>query len=137
MDTFNWQTSGASLAIGADSLTAEVGTNTVAINSNGDIKINGQPPIVYDDVTVIVSYAAGTIGTRGGTYSLGTTTMSGYTFMGAYVIDDRNTSAFNANVGGNMPNSTAHLAVYRATGNAVTDAEVTVRKVWASNHTVT
>lgn len=137
MDTFNWQTSGVSFAIGADSLTAEVGTNTVAINSTGDIKINGQPPIVYNDVTVTVSYEAGTIGTRGGTYSLGTTTMSGYTFMGAYVIDDRNTSAFNANVVGNMPNSTAHLAVYRATGNAVTDAEVTVRKVWACNHTVT
>ena len=137
MNTFNWQTSGASLAIGADSLTAEVGTNTVAINSTGDIKINGQPPIVYNDVTVTVSYAAGTIGSRGGTYSLGTTTMSGYTFMGAYVIDDRNTSAFNAVAVGNMPNSTAHLAVYRATGNAVTDAEVTVRKVWASNHTAT
>lgn len=137
MNNFNWQTAGASLAIGADSLVVEIGTNTVAINSTGDIKINGQPPIVYNDVTVIVSYAAGTIGTRGGTYSLGTTTMSGYTFMGAYVIDDRNTYAFNANVVGNMPNSTAHLAVYRATGNAVTDAEVTVRKVWASNHTVT
>lgn len=137
MNNFNWQTAGASLAIGADSLVVEIGTNTVAINSTGDIKINGQPPIVYNDVTVTVSYAAGTIGTRGGTYSLGTTTMSGYTFMGAYVIDDRNTSAFNANVVGNMPNSTAHLAVYRATGNAVTDAEVTVRKVWACNHTVT
>lgn len=137
MNNFNWQTAGASLAIGADSLTAEVGTNTVAINSTGDIKINGQPLIVYNDVTVTVSYAAGTIGTRGGTYSLGTTTMSGYTFMGAYVIDDRNTSAFNAVAVGNMPNSTAHLAVYRATGNAVTDAEVTVRKVWACNHTVT
>lgn len=137
MNNFNWQTAGASLAIGADSLVVEIGTNTVAINSTGDIKINGQPPIVYNDVTVTVSYAAGTIGTRGGTYSLGTTTMSGYTFMGAYVIDDRNTSAFNAVAVGNMPNSTAHLAVYRATGNAVTDAEVTVRKVWACNHTVT
>lgn len=137
MNNFNWQTAGASLAIGADSLVVEIGTNTVAINSTGDIKINGQPPIVYNDVTVTVSYAAGTIGTRGGTYSLGTTTMSGYTFMGAYVIDDRNTFAFNAVAVGNMPNSTAHLAVYRATGNAVTDSEVTVRKVWASNHTVT
>lgn len=137
MNNFNWQTAGASLAIGADSLVVEIGTNTVAINSTGDIKINGQPPIVYNDVTVTVSYAAGTIGTRGGTYSLGTTTMSGYTFMGAYVIDDRNTSVFNAVAVGNMPNSTAHLAVYRATGNAVTDAEVTVRKVWACNHTVT
>ena len=37
---------------------------------------------------------------------------------------------FNATIAHNGPNNTAHLTVYRATGNAVSNASVTVRKVW-------
>ena len=86
--------------------------------------------VTTEDVTVSISYAAGNIGTRGASESLGTTVKAGHTYIGAYIVDNRSTSAFNATVQGNGPNSTAHLCAYRATGNAVTDAEVTVRKIW-------
>ena len=86
--------------------------------------------VTTEDVTVSISYAAGTIGSRGATESLGTTVKAGHTYIGAYILDNRNTSAFNATVQGNGPNNTAHLCVYRATGNAVTGAAVTVRKIW-------
>lgn len=90
----------------------------------------------YEDVTVTVTYAAGTIGTRGVSLSLGSTTKSGYTYIGAHIVDNRNTSAFNATIQANGPNNTAHLAVYRATGNAVADASVTVRKIWFKTSSV-
>lgn len=140
MDSFAWQVTGAGFSLTDKGFAVHVGTDNVAMDTVDDITtitINGQSPIYYDDVPVTVSYAAGTIGTRGGTYSLGTTVMDGYTYIGAYIVDHRNTSLFNASVVGNIPNNTAHLAVYRATGNAVTDAEVIVRKVWASDRTVT
>ena len=86
--------------------------------------------VTTEDVTVSISYAAGTIGSRGATESLGTTVKANHTYIGAYIIDNRNTSAFNATVQGNGPNNTAHLCAYRATGNAVSNASVTVRKVW-------
>ena len=86
--------------------------------------------VTTEDVTVSISYASGTIGSRGATESLGTTVKTGHTYIGAYILDNRNTSAFNATVQGNGPNNTAHLTVYRATGNAVSNANVTVRKVW-------
>ena len=86
--------------------------------------------VTTEDVTVSISYAAGNIGTRGASESLGTTIKAGHTYIGAYIIDNRNTSAFNATVQGNGPNNTAHFCAYRATGNAVSNASVTVRKVW-------
>ena len=86
--------------------------------------------ITTEDVTVSITYAAGNIGTRGATESLGSTVKAGHTYIGAYILDNRNTSAFNATVQGNGPNNTAHLCAYRATGNAVSNASVTVRKIW-------
>ncbi len=86
--------------------------------------------VTTEDVKVAISYAAGNIGTRGASESLGTTVKANHTYIGAYIVDNRNTSAFNATVQGKGPNNTAHLCVYRATGNAVSNASVTVRKVW-------
>lgn len=86
--------------------------------------------VTTEDVTVNISYAAGNIGTRGASESLGTTVKAGHTYIGAYIVDNRNTAAFNATIQGNGPNNTAHLCAYRATGNAVTGASVTVRKIW-------
>ena len=86
--------------------------------------------VTTEDVTVAITYAAGNIGTRGASESLGTTVKANHTYIGAYIVDNRNTSAFNATVQGNGPNNTAHLCAYRATGNAVSNASVTVRKVW-------
>ena len=86
--------------------------------------------IATEDVPVSITYAAGNIGTRGATESLGTTIKAGYMYIGAYILDNRNTSIFNATIQGNEPNATAHLCVYRGTGNAVNNASVTVRKVW-------
>ena len=86
--------------------------------------------VTTEDVTVNISYAAGNIGTRGASESLGTTVKAGHAYIGAYILDNRNTAAFNATIQGNGPNNTAHLCVYRATGNAVRNASVTVRKIW-------
>ena len=86
--------------------------------------------VTTEDVKVAISYAAGNIGTRGATESLGTTVKAGHTYIGAYIVDNRNTSSFNATIQGNGPNNTAHLCAYRATGNAVNNASVTVRKIW-------
>ena len=86
--------------------------------------------VATEDVTVSITYAAGTIGSRGATESLGTTVKAGHVYIGAVITDNRSTSAFNATIQGNGPNNTAHLAVYRATGNAVSNASVTVRKIW-------
>lgn len=97
---------------------------------------NGYTDIVeYEDVPITVSFEAGTIGARAASISAGSTVKRGYTYIGAYVADHRNTSYFNATISHNGPNNTAHLCVYRATGNAVTDAEVTVRKVWLKTGT--
>lgn len=105
-------------------------------SDNGFATNNGYTDIVeYEDVPLTVSFAAGTIGTRAASLSAGSTVKSGYTYIGAYVADHRNTSYFNATISHNGPNDTAHLCVYRATGNAVTDAEVTVRKVWLKTGT--
>ena len=100
------------------------------VNTTGSITQNGQPLFQKEDVTVSVTYAAGTIGSRGATVSLGTTVKTGYTYIGAVITDHRNTSVFSATVVHNGPNNTAHLAVYRATGNAASDLSVTVRKIW-------
>ena len=86
--------------------------------------------LAYEDVTVSVSYAAGNIGTRGATLSLGSTAKSGYTYIGAHIVDNRNTSVLNATIQAHGPNNTAHLTAYRATSGAVADASITVRKVW-------
>lgn len=86
--------------------------------------------VTTEDVTVSITYAAGNIGTRGASESLGTTVKAGHVYIGAYIVDNRNTAAFNATIQGNGPNNTAHLCVYRATGNAVSNASVTVRKIW-------
>ena len=91
--------------------------------------------VAYEDVPLTVSFAAGTIGTRAASLSAGSIVKSGYTYIGAYIQDHRNTSKFSANIAHNGPNNTAHLCVYRATGDAVTDAEVTVRKVWLKTGT--
>jgi len=136
MNTFNWHTSGASLAIGADSLVASVGTNTIAFTSAGDIKTNGQPPIYYEDVSVTVSFAAGTIGTRGAAVSCGGSAKTGYSFVGAFVLDHQNTTTFNVAIVRNASNNIVYLLAYRASGNAVTDASVTVRKVWARKEVI-
>lgn len=100
------------------------------VDAAGTFTQNGKSLFAYEDVTVSVTYAAGTIGSRGATVSLGTTVKTGYTYIGAVITDHRNTSVFSATVVHNRPNNTAHLAVYRATGNAASDLSVTVRKIW-------
>ena len=106
--------------------------NALELSRDGVLTVSGgyDGLVTTEDVTVSITYAAGNIGTRGASESLGTTVKANHTYIGAYIADNRNTSAFNATVQGNGPNNTAHLCAYRATGNAVTSASVTVRKVW-------
>lgn len=106
--------------------------NCFTVDLNGMVWAEGgySGLVTTEDVTVSITYAAGNIGTRGASESLGTTVKAGHAYIGAYILDNRNTSAFNATIQGNGPNNTAHLCAYRATGNAVSDASVTVRKIW-------
>lgn len=97
---------------------------------------NGYTDIVeYEDVPLTVSFAAGTIGTRAAVLSAGSTVKSGYTYIGAYILDNRNTSRFDATIQHNGETNTANLCAYRATGNEVSDASVTVRKIWLKTGT--
>lgn len=89
--------------------------------------------IYYEDVTVTVSYEAGTIGSRGAAINCGTTIKSGYTYIGMFIINHTNTSVFSITLGRNDSTNNAMLLVYRATGNAVSNATVDVRKVWIKN----
>ena len=107
-------------------------SNALELSRDGVLTVSGGYGglVATEDVPLTVSFAAGTIGTRGASLSAGSIVKSGYTYIGAYVADHRDTSYFSATIAHNGPNNTAHLIVNRATGNAVTDAEVTVRKVW-------
>ena len=107
-------------------------SNALELSTDGVLTVSGGYGglVATEDVTVSITYTAGNIGTRGASESLGTTVKANHTYIGAYIVDNRNTSAFNATVQGNGPNNTAHLCAYRATGNAVSNASVTVRKVW-------
>lgn len=140
MHAYNWQTNSGRMSI--DNQGFVVSDN----NGNGGLRLdfesglisayNGYGDLVeYEDVDVLISYEAGTIGTRAASLSAGSTVKSGYTYIGAYVQDHRNTSLFNATISHNAPNDTAHLCVYRATGNAVDGASVTVRKIWLKTGT--
>ena len=110
--------------------TDEVSHNAMSVYEDGTFLLGNRYPVYCEDVTVNVSYEAGTIGTRGATIPLGTTNLTGYKYIGASVLDHRNTSLFSVDVVRNSPQATAHLCAYRASGNAVSNAAVTVRKIW-------
>ena len=101
-----------------------------SLNITGSITQNNKSLFKKEDVTVTVTYAAGTIGSRGGAISLGTTSKSGYAYLGAFVLNNQSTSTFSAIIGRNEDTANAYLLVYRATGNAVSNAQVKVRKIW-------
>lgn len=126
----NINASGNITAVGGITAQGSISTNGTVIAGGGYSDI-----VEHEDVSLSVSYEAGTIGTRAASLSAGSTVKSGYTYIGAYVQDHRNTSLFNATISHNAPNDTAHLCVYRATGNAVDGASVTVRKIWLKTGT--
>lgn len=107
-------------------------SNALELSTDGVLTISGGYGglVVTEDVTVSITYIAGNIGTRGAAVSLGTTVKDGHVYIGAYIVDNRNTASFNATIQGNGEYNNAHLCVYRANGNAVSDASVTVRKIW-------
>lgn len=110
---------------------------TGSLNITGSITKNNNSLFKKEDVTVTVTYAAGTIGSRGGAISLGTTSKSGYTYLGAYILNNQNTSVFSTIISRNEDTGSAILLVYRATGNAVSNATVKVRKIWVLDSFVT
>ena len=110
---------------------------TGSLDITGSITQNNKSLFKKEDVTVTVTYAAGTIGSRGGAISLGTTSKSGYTYLGAYILNNQNTSVFSTIISRNEDTGGAILLVYRATGNAVSNATVKVRKIWVLDSFVT
>ena len=108
----------------------EITQNGTAVALNGHTHSS---TIVYEDVTVSISYAAGNTGTRGTQVNCGTTSKSGYVYMGASILSHINTSTFSVNLIRNDSTANLHLMAYRANGNAVTDAQVVIRKIWIKN----
>lgn len=119
--------------MGSLSATGSITQNGTAVSLNGHTHSS---TIVYEDETVSISYSAGTIGTRGTQVNCGTTTKTGYTYIGECVLSHTNTSAFSVNLIRNDSTGNVHLMVYRANGNAVTNAQVTIRKIWIKNEFV-
>lgn len=114
------------------------GATLFNIDPTGEIWVKGQDvfavhPFVYEQVTVNVSFAAGTIGSRGAAVSLGSTAKSGYTFLDATILSHTNTTQFSVDIVRNSSTNTVSLIAYRATAQAVTDAQVIVRKMWVSS----
>lgn len=107
-------------------------SNALTVDWTGKLSAAGgyDGLVVTEDVTISITYAAGTIGTRGAAVSCGSTEKAGHTYIGATVLDNRNTSVFNLSLARNVSTGTVNAVAYRATGNAVSDASVTVRKVW-------
>ena len=125
MDSFSWQVTGAGFSLNSQGFGVHVGSDSVGMTTDGEtvtIDINGQAPIFYEDVVVTISYAAGTIGTRGTQVNCGTTSKTGYKYMGASILSHINTSTFSVNLIRNDSTANLHLMAYRANGNAVTDA---------------
>lgn len=106
------------------------------LNVLGNILINEQKPIMYLQYTVEVDYDAGTIGTRGAAVLVESTKMEGYTYLGATIIDHRNTNLFKAELYRNESSQTLNLVAYRASTGAVSGAAVKIRMFWANNHII-
>lgn len=110
---------------------------TTQENSLSTLKTELTSLIAYEDVQVSITYAAGNIGTRGAVVSVGTTTKSGYNYIGATILYHTASASFSVNIIRNPDTANAYVAAYRANGNAVTNSPVTVRKVWIKNISAT
>jgi len=101
------------------------------IDPLGNVTVGYQKsPFIYEDVQEIVSYSAGTIGTRAVAISLGATAKSGYRYVGATVLHHSNSSSFWINLVRNANNGNAYAVIYRASDSAVDAMSITVRKMW-------
>lgn len=101
------------------------------IDPLGNVTVGYQKsPFIYEDVQEIVSYSAGTIGTRAAAISLGATAKSGYRYVGATVLHHSNSSNFWINLVRNANNGNAYAIIYRANNSAVDAMSITVRKMW-------
>jgi hypothetical protein len=115
-------------------------SNAFEVYENGDINAKGkitaydQPLIVYEQQIAYVSFEAGTVGTRAAVVSLGSTSRSGYAFIGAFVLDHQNTVRFWVNLARDDTHGTMNVVAYRATAEAVTDAPVRIRMIWAKTN---
>ena len=112
------------------------GISQFCVAPDGTVTVANSAPIVYEDKTTSISFAAGTVGTRGASVALGSASKSGYVYLGAYVIDHQNTSHFWCDVGRNASTGNTVLSVYRATAQAVSGDSVTIRKMWAKSQAV-
>lgn len=101
------------------------------IDPLGNVTVGYQKsPFIYEDVQEIVSYSAGTIGTRAAAISLGAAAKSGYRYVGATVLHHSNSSSFWINLVRNANNGNVYANIYRASTSAVDAVSITVRKMW-------
>lgn len=140
MDRYTWQSKNGQLWLTDDGL--EMRSNDsealpMTMGFDGIVEVSGGYGglVAVETDTVSISYEAGTIGTRGAIALVGTTIKSGYAYIGASIVDQRNTVSFMAVISENMTTSNVHVCAYRATANAVNNAEVTVRRVWLKTGT--
>ena len=140
MDRYTWQSKNGQLWLTDDGLEMRSNGSEVlpmTMGFDGVVEVSGGYGglVAVETDTVSISYEAGAIGTRGAIVLVGTTIKSGYTYIGASIVDQRNTVPFMAVISENMTTSNVHVCAYRATANAVSNAEVTVRRVWLKTGT--
>ena len=102
----------------------------------GEIIRSGRKLIVYDQKTVEISFEAGAIATRAAVALVGSTSLEGYTYMGADIIDHRNTVHFQAELYRNEETQTLNVVAYRVTTAAVSKEKVKVRMFWANDYII-
>lgn len=139
MDGYSWVTGDSGLAgmfLGGQSFQIRYvnqGAPALSIDQNSNIEVYAGRPVVYEQQTVTVTYTAGTVGTRGANVALGSTSKTGYTFVGAVILDHPNADKFSAVISRTDSAQRAYLSAYRATTGAVSGAEVKVRMIWVNN----
>lgn len=86
--------------------------------------------LLIEDVEVNITYAAGSIGTRGVAQTVGSASKTGYTLGGVFIYKHQNSGTFNAMIGRNYSTDNIYVAAYRATGNAASNLPITLRFLW-------
>ena len=94
-------------------------------------KVNAKP--IYEDVDAVITYSAGTVGTRGAVVNVASASKSGYSLASVFIYKHQNSNTFNASLGRNYSNDMIYVAAYRASTGAASSLPITVRFLWIPN----
>lgn len=114
-------------------------TKFASLDSNGKIKTSQLPSglgaMTYTDHSVTVTYASGTVGTRGqaSALSVSSSVLNNYNLVGFIVLQNEVSASMHTNIVCNPSSSgeqRIYLVAYRATTGAVSNSVVKVRLLW-------